>query len=223
MMLDNPHHFQSFSSVRSHVSHHPTCKRETQILIRKRASGVVENLWVNLHFWLSSFGKTDVDACYPAMNSISNYTNLCTLSYSQGLPVSLALEQQDVHKAFREQLTRNREEGWNATGLPWNRHHPPLPANIEGSLCRLPFQVFKLRRMEKLWWLSEITHNQHKEGVVESATHREVGSKCFIELSSCHLHSLFRLDCSVREERWRLLPCAWACHLEKSEPRLDSR
>ena len=88
------------------------------MLIRKRASGVVENLWFNLHFWLSSFGKTDVDACYPTVNSISNYKNLYTLFYSQGLPVSLALEQQDVYKAFRELLTRNREEGWYATGLP---------------------------------------------------------------------------------------------------------
>ena len=92
------------------VSHHPKCKRETQILIRKRASGVVENL--------SSVGKTVVDACFPAVNSISIYKNLCTLLYIQGLPVSLALEQQDVHKAFREQLTRNREEDWYATGLP---------------------------------------------------------------------------------------------------------
>lgn len=31
---------------------------------------------------------------------------------------SLALEQHEVHKEFREQLTRNREEGWYATELP---------------------------------------------------------------------------------------------------------
>ena len=40
------------------------------------------------------------------------------LPYIQELPDSLALEQQGVHREFREQLTRNREECWNATGLP---------------------------------------------------------------------------------------------------------
>ena len=69
-------------------------------------------LYASAPFWLSSFGKTYVDAGFPAVNSISNYGNLYAVLYIQGLPDSLALEQQEVHKEFREQLTRNHEEGW---------------------------------------------------------------------------------------------------------------
>ena len=39
----------------------------------------------------------------------------------------------------------------------------------------------RLRRMEKLWGCDEITHNQLKEGAVESVAQREKGSTCFIE------------------------------------------
>ena len=91
------------------------CQR---VPMRNRLSGVVENLWLNLPFWQGSFGNTDVDAGFPAVHSISNYENLCTLLFMQGLADSIALEQQGVHKEFRQQPTRNREKAWYATELP---------------------------------------------------------------------------------------------------------
>ena len=78
----------------------------------------MENLWLRLLFWLGPYGKADVEAGFQAVNSNSNYKNLCTLLYIQGVADSIPLEQQEALEELREQLTRNREEGWYATGLP---------------------------------------------------------------------------------------------------------
>ena len=73
---------------------------------------------IEFTLFLGPYGKADVDAGFPTVNSNSNYKNLCTLLYIQGVADSIPLEQQEALEELREQLTRNREEGWYATGLP---------------------------------------------------------------------------------------------------------
>ena len=58
-----------------------------------------------------------MSAGFLAVNSISNFEHLCALDVHE-LADTLARDQQEVHKEFREQMARHREEGWYETGLP---------------------------------------------------------------------------------------------------------
>lgn len=69
--------------------------------------------------------ETDVSAGFLAVDAIQDCENLCSLDVL-GLADTLASDQQEVYKKFREQLSCNPEEGWYETGLPWKGDHPPL-------------------------------------------------------------------------------------------------
>ena len=118
--------------------------------------------------------EADVSAAFLAVDAVCDYEKLCALDVL-GLADAPAGDQLEVYKEFREQLTRNPEEGWYETALPWKGDHPPLPNNKEGSLRRLHNQVSKLRRMGKLEEYHEIIQNQLKEGVVEPAPVKPIG------------------------------------------------
>ena len=92
-----------------------------------------------------------------------------------GLADSPAGDQQEVYREFRDQLSRNAEEGQYETGLPWKGEHPPLPSNHKGSLQCLCTQVAKLQQIEKLREYNEIIQNQLKEGVVDPVPSEPMG------------------------------------------------
>ena len=92
--------------------------------------------------------ETDVYAVFfLAVDAIQDYERLCSLDVL-GLADSPAGDQQEVYREFREQLSRNTEEGWYETAGKGD--HISLLSNSEGSLRRLRTQVVKLRQMEKL-------------------------------------------------------------------------
>ena len=123
--------------------------------------------------------EADLSAGFLAVDAIQDYELLCSLDVL-GLADSPAGDQQEVYKEFREQLSRNAEEGWYETGLPWKGDHPHLPSNREGSLRRFRVQVAKLRQMGKLREYDEIIQNQLKEGVVEPAPSEPVGREYYM-------------------------------------------
>jgi len=91
-----------------------------QIPLRKRALGVVVNLWLNLLVLLGSSCtgiQTDMGTGLLAVTSISNYEHLCALVV-QDLADTLTPYQQKFHKEFYEQLARHSKESWYETGLP---------------------------------------------------------------------------------------------------------
>ena len=118
--------------------------------------------------------ETDVSAGFLAVDAIQDYEKLCSLDVL-GLADTPAGDQQEVYKEFREQLSRNPEEGWYETWLPWKGDHPPLHSNREGSLRRLRTQVTKLRHVGKLKEYDQIIKDQLEEGVVELAPPQPVG------------------------------------------------
>ena len=89
--------------------------------------------------------ETDLSAGFLAVDAIQDFEMLCSLGVL-GLANSLAGDQQEVYGGFRERLSRNTEEGWYETGLPWKEDHRHLPSNHEGSLRRLRTQVEPVRR-----------------------------------------------------------------------------
>ena len=89
-------------------------------------------------------------------------------------------DQLEVYKEFCAQLTRNPEQGWYETGIPWKGDHPPLPTNKEGSLQRLHIPLSKLCRMGKLDKYNAIIRDQLAEGVVEPAYLQATGEKVYM-------------------------------------------
>lgn len=67
--------------------------------------------------------ETYVFAGFLAVDAIHDYERLCSLDVL-GLADSPAGDQQEVYREFREQLSRNTEERWYETGLPWKGDHP---------------------------------------------------------------------------------------------------
>ena len=123
--------------------------------------------------------ESDLSAGFLAVDAIQDYEMLCSLDVL-GLADSPAGDQQEVYREFREQLSRNTEEGWYETGLPWKGDHPQLPSNREGSLRRLRTQVAKLRQMGRLQEYDEIIQDQLKEDVVEPAPSEPVGREYYM-------------------------------------------
>ena len=83
-----------------------------------------------------------------AVNTTLDHEQLYALDVL-GLADSPSGDQDVVYQEFSEQLTRNSDEGWYETALPWKGDHPPLPSYRNGSLCRLHTQVQKLRKTGK--------------------------------------------------------------------------
>ena len=150
--------------------------------------------------------ETDVLAGFLAVDAIQDYEKLCSLDVL-GLADTPAGDQQEVYKEFREQLSRNPEEGWYETGLSWKGDHPPLPSNREGSLRRLRTQVTKLRHVGKLKEYDQIIKDQLEEGVVELAPRQPVGREYYMphravikeSAETTKLRVVY--DCSARGEK----------------------
>ena len=123
--------------------------------------------------------EADLSTGFLAVDAIQDYELLCSLDVL-GLADSLAGDQQEVYREFCEQLSRNTEEGWYETVLPWKNDHPHLPSNREGSLRRLRNQVVKLRQVGNLQEYDEIIQDQLKEGVVEPAPSEPVGREYYM-------------------------------------------
>ena len=144
----------------------------------------------------------DVSAAFLALDAVCDYEKLCALDVL-GLADAPAGDQLEVYKEFREQLTRNPEEGWYETALPWKGDHPPLHNNKEGSLRRLHNQV----SMGKLEEYHEIIQNQLKEGVVEPAPVKPIGREFYMPhraviretAGTTKLRVVY--DCSARGEK----------------------
>lgn len=113
------------------------------------------------------------------INTALDHEKLCALDVL-GLADSPSGDQDVVYQEFREQLTRNPEDGWYETGLPWKGDHPPLPSYQNGSLRRLNAQVRKLRKMGKLEEYDAIIRDQLDEGIVERATSEAVGREFYM-------------------------------------------
>ncbi len=122
-----------------------------------------------------------------------------------GLADSPSRDQDVVYQEFREQLTRNRDEGWYETALPWKGDHPPLPSYRNGSLRRLHTQVRKLRKTGKLEEYDTVIWEQLDEGIVERARDEAVGREFYMPhgaviregAESTKMRVVY--DCSARE------------------------
>ena len=122
--------------------------------------------------------ETDVGAGFLAIDAVGDYERLCALDVLV-LANTPAGDQQEVYKEFREQLTRDPDERWYETALPWKGDYPPLPDNREGSLRRLHSQVSRLPRMDQLKEYNEIIQDQLKEGVVKPAPSNSSGRQFY--------------------------------------------
>ena len=123
--------------------------------------------------------EADLSAGLLAVNATADFEQLCALDVL-GLADSPSGDQHEVYREFREQLTRDEQEGWYETGLPWKGGHPPLPNNRAGSLRRLTTQVTKLRRAGKVEEYDAIIKEQLAEGVVELAPDQPVGREFYM-------------------------------------------
>lgn len=123
--------------------------------------------------------ETDLSVGFLAEDAIQDFEMLCSLGVL-GLADSLAGDQQEVYRGFCERLSRNTEEGWYETGLPWKEDHRHLPSNREGSLRRLRTQVAKLRQVGLLQEYDEIIQDQLKECMVEPAPSEPVGREYYM-------------------------------------------
>lgn len=98
---------------------------------------------------MASGVEADLSAGFLAVDAIQDYEMICSFDVL-GLAHSPAGDQQEVYRECREQLSRNTEEGWYETGVPWKGHHPHLLSNREGSLRRLRTQVTKLAETTRI-------------------------------------------------------------------------
>ena len=85
-----------------------------------------------------------------------------------------------MYEEFREQLSRDAEQGWNEIGLPWKGNHPPLSSYRYGSLRHLNTQVRKLKKMGKLEEYDAIIRDQLEKGVVERASEKVLGKEFYM-------------------------------------------
>jgi hypothetical protein len=139
-----------------------------------------------------------------AVNTTLDHEQLCALDVL-GLADSPSGDQDVVYQEFREQLTRNRDEGWYETALPWKGDHPPLSSYRNGSLRRLHTQVRKLRKTGKLEEYDAVIREQLDEGIVERAPDEAVGREFYMPhraviregAESTKMRVVY--DCSARE------------------------
>ncbi|KAK3700050.1 hypothetical protein QZH41_004349 [Actinostola sp. cb2023] len=116
---------------------------------------------------MSPGADTDLSAAYMAINSTTDYEQLCALDIL-GLANNPTGDQGHVYNEFKEQLTHS-PEGWYETGLPWKGNCPPLPNNYDGSVRRLNSLLRKLKRTDMLDQYDVVIREQLEEGVVERA------------------------------------------------------
>ncbi|XP_028413530.1 uncharacterized protein LOC114536366 [Dendronephthya gigantea] len=112
-----------------------------------------------------------------AVNSISDYDNLCALDVL-GLADNVGADS-DVFDEFKEQLTRS-EEGWYKTSLPWKPGHQPLLSNRDGSICRLNSLLRKLKRTDMLEEYDAVIREQIDQGIVEKAPSEVTGKEFYL-------------------------------------------
>ena len=130
LILDNPQYTERIANL----SHLIGVELEDQSSDRRLPIQII--LGANKYALMALGIGADVSAGFLAVDAVSDYEKLCTLDVL-GLADSLAGDQLEVYKEFREQVTPNPEKGWYKMGLPWKGGHPPLPTNKEGSLRRL--------------------------------------------------------------------------------------
>ena len=114
---------------------------------------------------------------YLAVNSISDYDNLCALDVL-GLADNVGADG-DVFDEFKEQLTRSKD-GWYETSLPWKPGHQPLLSNHDGSLCRLNSLLRKLKRSDMLPEYDAVIRDQIEQGIVEKAPSEVTGKELYL-------------------------------------------
>jgi hypothetical protein len=85
-------------------------------------------------------GLDSDDVRFLAVNSSTYYQCLCALDVI-GLADSPTGDQDVVHQEFREQLTRDPDDGWYETSLPWKGNYPSLPDNRIASLRRQEIEM----------------------------------------------------------------------------------
>lgn len=128
---------------------------------------------------LMSPGK-EVDATNLLLTQVSHsdYDELCRLDVL-GLADAPEGDQREVHREFKEELSRS-EEGWYETGFLWKGNHPPLPSNKEGSLIRLNNLTRKLNKQGLVESYDKIIKDQLEEGIVEHACDPPVGTEFYV-------------------------------------------
>ena len=143
--------------------------------------------WIYLSGWVF-FVKIDVDASFSAVISISNSENLFALLYIQGFAGSLAFEQQEVHKQFHGNWPEIARKAGMQLDCPAIRiiHLYRLTKKVVYIDCLFKCPNYaSWKSYEDAMKLSIIILRK-----ASSSSHQ--GKK---------LHSLMRLECSVREER----------------------
>ena len=116
-----------------------------------------------------------------AVNTAMDHERLWPLDVL-GLADSPSGDQGVVYQEFREQLSRDPDEGWYATSLPWKGDHPPLSNCYNGSIRRMHNLVRRLRKTGKLEEYDAIIREQIEEGIVERAP-----SEAVVESFTCHI------------------------------------
>jgi hypothetical protein len=101
-----------------------------------------------------------------AVNTAMDHERLCSLDVL-GLADSPSGDQGVVYQEFREQLSRDPDEDWYETSLPWKGDHPPLSNYYNGSIRRMYNLVRRLRKTGKLEEYDAIIREQIEEGIVE--------------------------------------------------------
>ena len=115
-----------------------------------------------------------------AVNSISDYGNLCALDVL-GLAHNVGADE-DVFNEFKEQLTRS-EDGSYETSLPWKPGQQPLLSNREGSLRRLNSLLRKLKQTDMLPQYDAVIREQIDEGIVEKAPAVITGKEFYLPIA----------------------------------------
>ena len=196
LMLDNPHikeRFEAHQHLRDiELEDQPTKEklpvhiilganeyakiRTSQVRIGRQGEPVAE---LTRFGWalMSPGGDSDPAVGCLAVNTAMDHERLCSLDVL-GLADAPSGDQGVVYQEFREQLSRNPEEGWYEAALPWKGDHPPLVNYLNGSLRRLQTQVRKLRKTGKIGEYDKIIREQLEEGIVERAP-KEVNGREF--------------------------------------------
>jgi hypothetical protein len=114
-----------------------------------------------------------------AVNTAMDHERLCSLDVL-GLADSPSGDQGVVYQEFREHLSRDPDEGWYETSLPWKGDHPPLYNYYNGSIRRMHNLVRRLRMTGKIEEYDAIIREQIEEGIVERAPSEAVGREFYM-------------------------------------------
>jgi hypothetical protein len=117
-------------------------------------------------------------AGFMAVNTAMDHERLCSLDVL-GLADSPSGDHGVVYQ-HREQLSRDPDECWYETSLPWKGDHPPLSNYYNGSIRRMHNLVRRLRKTGKLEEYDAIIREQIEEGIVERAPSEAVGREFYM-------------------------------------------